>query len=147
MSRFSITVGGDSLVEMVANLGEAANAFGGPIPVAVVAETLTATAQALVAAPKPVRTRTRPEAAAVPVVAPATAPAAVEGVTKEAVVKKLVTLINANDALGRNGKQVCTDLCMKFGGKNASAADPSKYGQIVEAVDKALEALNEDPTA
>jgi hypothetical protein len=131
MSRFSVTISFDTAAEAAAFLQ------GSEAP----------PAEAPAAAPKATRTRAKPEAIAAPVAAPAAAPAAVEGVTKEAVVKKLVTLINANDALGRNGKQVCTDLCTKFGGRNASAIDPSKYGQVVEAVDAALEALNEDPTA
>jgi hypothetical protein len=140
MPPFSITISGDSLNALAENFGAAAKLFG--------QDATGAPAAAPAAAPKVARTRAKPaEDAPAPVAAPAAAPAAAEGVTKEAVVKKLVTLINANEALGRNGKQVCTDLCTKFGGKNASAIDPSKYGQVVEAVDTALEALNEDPTA
>jgi hypothetical protein len=66
---------------------------------------------------------------------------------KKATIAKLVLLINANDAMGRNGKQVCTDLCSTFGGRNVSAISPDKYPDVIKAVDAAIDALNSDPAA
>jgi hypothetical protein len=143
MPPVSITFSGDTIEAALAAAASALNV------------TLLAPAAATAEVPAeaaPARTRGRPrkeaaETAPAPAAAPAPAPAAAGGVEKKDAIQKLVTLINANDALGRNGKQVCTDLCNKFGGKNISQIDPSKYGAVVAAVDEALEALNSDPTA
>lgn len=117
-----------------------------------------APAEAPAAAPKAARQRKAPEAAPAPVAAPAAAPAAPAASAppaadlKKDAIAKLVTLINANDALGRDGKKVCTDLCLKFGGRNISQIAPDKYPAVIKEVEAALVALNEesandDPTA
>ena len=101
------------------------------------------------------RTRGRPakvvaEEAPAPVaapVAPPAAPAVDTGQLKAAAIAALVKLINANDALGRNGKQVCMDLCLKFGGKNVSTISPEKYPAVIAAANKALDDLNSNPAA
>ena len=146
MSKYTVTISGDSLMECLVAASQLAaeGAFAdGPAP--------AAPSTAPVA-----RTRGRPpKAAAETVAAPNEAPVAAHPVRtavsdadlKKTVIQKLVMIINANDALGRNGKQVCTDLCTQFGGKNVSAIAPEKYPQIIAAVDQALAALNEDPTA
>lgn len=142
MSNISITI---------SNLTEAAAAAvlarlqGTPVDVPAGASAAPAAAPA--AAPK-ARTRAKPaeESAPAPAAAPAVqAPPADD--LKKVAIQKLVTLINANDALGRNGKQVCTDLCNTFGGRNISAISADKYPAVIAAVDKALASLNEDPTA
>lgn len=144
MPPVSVTLTFDTREEAVAFL------IGNPVAAAAV------TPADAPAAPKAApRTRKGPEAAPAPVAAPVAAPAptaAAAAVPDEAGLKKtaiaaLVKLINANDALGRNGKQVCTDLCLKFGGANVSKIDPSKYSTLIAEVEKELEALNSDPTA
>ena len=147
MSRFSIMIGADSLTELRAQLDETVKAFGAGI----IPATVTGTPAAATAAPKPAaRQRKAAEEAPAPVAAPAAAPAAPvadDASLKKVAIAKLVTLINANDALGRNGKQVCADLCNTFGGKNVSAISADKYPALIKAVDAALTALNEDPAA
>lgn len=111
--------------------------------------------EAAPAAPKAAsRSRRAPEVQTAPVAAPVAAPAAEapaktppQDDLKKVAIARLVTLINANDALGRNGKQVCTDLCLKFGGSNISKIDAAKYPAVIAEVEKALEALNSDPAA
>lgn len=140
--------------------------FAGPVEAAAFLQTFGTGTQADVAeAPAPVvakpaaapRTRKAAEPAAAPVAAPAAAPkpapapapapvAAPADDMKKQAIATLVKLINANDALGRNGKQVCTDLCLKFGGANISKIDPSKYPAVIEAVEEALANLETDPT-
>lgn len=133
--------------------------FAGPAEAAAFLATFGTGSEAAPAAPKAPaapRTRKAPEAApaapAAPVAAPKpaaapAAPAVDPDALKKTAIGKLVTLINANDALGRNGKQLCTDLCLKFGGANISKISPDKYPAVIEAVEEALEALNSDPTA
>jgi hypothetical protein len=146
MPPVSITFSGDTLAEALA---AAALACGAQVAA-------EAAAPAAPKAPVAPRTRKAPEAAPAPAAAPAAAPkpaapAAAPAADGEAVKKQaiatLVKLINANDALGRNGKQVCTDLCLTFGGANVSKIDPAKYGDLIKATEKALEDLNSDPTA
>lgn len=106
--------------------------------------------EAPVAAPKAPRTRAAPAAAPAPVAAPVAAPAPAAAPAKDLkkqAIAAVVKLINANDALGRNGKQVCTDLCNSFGGANISKIDPAKYQEVIAAAEEALEALNSDPAA
>ena len=143
MSRFSIMVGGDSLAEVTANIHELVNALG-------FRSSIEASAVAPVA-----RTRGRPakvvaEEAPAPVaapVAPPAAPAADPDKLKAAAIAALVKLINANDALGRDGKQVCTDLCTSHGGKNVSAINPANYPALIDSANKALDDLNSNPAA
>ncbi len=144
MPPVSITFSGDTLA---AALAAAALACGAR-------DSTGAVADEAASAPKPApRTRKAPEAAPAPASAPAAAqapvaaPAADGEALKKQAIAKLVTLINANDALGRNGRQVCTDLCNTFGGKNISAIPPTKYQAVIAAVDKALAALESDPAA
>lgn len=145
MPPVSITFSGDTLSAALA-------AARAAVSVDQVPQT-EAPAAAPAAAPK-ARTRARPpegepSAAPAPAAAPAAAAAPVADTAnlKKIAISKLVTLINANDALGRNGKQVCTDLCNKFGGRNISAISADKYPAVIAEVDKALAALSEDPTA
>lgn len=142
MPPVSITFSGDTLAEALA---AAALACGAPaVPAADAAPTAPKPAARKRAAPEAI-----PTAPAAPVAAPKTpeAPAAAAPDLKKVAIGKLVTLINANDALGRNGKQVCTDLCKTFGGANISQIDPSKYPAVIAKVEQELEALNSDPTA
>lgn len=87
------------------------------------------------------------EPAAAPAAAPKAAPAAAAGPTKDAVVAALVKVINASDALGKDGKRICTDLCQKFGGKNASTVPEASYADLIKACQDTIDSYNEDPTA
>ena len=147
---YSITISGATLNELRENVDRAAQRLLGRPST----EPEPASEQAPAAAPL-ARTRGRPakavaEEAPAPVaapVAPPAAPAVDNGQLKAAAIAALVKLINANDALGRNGKQVCLDLCMSFGGKNVSTISADKYPAVIDAANKALETLNENPAA
>ena len=149
MSKFSITLSGDSINELAESLTLAASRL-----FSVGLDSTDAPNPAPAAAPA-ARTRGRPakvvaEEAPAPVAAPVASPAAPavdNGPLKAAAIAALVKLINANDALGRNGKQVCLDLCMSFGGKNVSTISADKYPAVIDAANKALETLNENPAA
>ena len=143
MPPFSITVTGETPNELRENLRRAVAMTDGATQAEPIAESPA----------QPRRSRAKPEAAPAPAAAPAAAPAPaapvatdVEALKKQAIAT-LVKLINANDALGRNGKQVCTDLCLKFGGANISKIAADKYPDVIAEVEKELEALNSDPTA
>ena len=146
---YSITVSADSINELAENLTLTARRLFN-VGLASTDEPNPSPAAAPVA-----RTRGRPakvvaEEAPTPVAAPVAPPAAPAADTeqlKAAAIAALVKLINANDALGRNGKQVCMDLCLKFGGRNVSTISPEKYPAVIEAANKALDDLNSNPAA
>ena len=147
---YSITISGATLNELRENVDRAAQRLLGRPST----EPEPASEQAPAAAPL-ARTRGRPakvvaEEAPAPVAAPVASPAAPavdNGPLKAAAIAALVKLINANDALGRNGKQVCMDLCLKFGGRNVSTIGPEKYPEVIAAANKALDDLNSNPAA
>lgn len=139
MSNISITISNLGVTEAAELL---ARLQGSPVAVTEAPKAAPRTRKAPEAAPAPAAAPVAAPKAA----APAAAPAAGEALKKQAIAK-LVTLINANDALGRNGKQVCTDLCLTFGGANISKIAPEKYPDVIAAVETALEELNSDPTA
>lgn len=150
MAPYSITVSGDSLSELSERLTATAKRLAAD------AQDEPAAAAAAPAAPRAApRKRATPEASTAPVAAPVAAPAAPAPVAapadgdalKKVAIAALVKLINANDALGKDGKRVCTDLCLKFGGANVSKIDPAKYPALIKEVEEALEALSSDPTA
>lgn len=146
MPPFSLTLSADSLEQ----LGELAVHAGRRLQ-AQASEVAVAAEAAPEKAAKPARSRAAPAAAprvdTGPTALPAPAvPVATDGeALKKQAIATIVKLINANDALGHNGKQVCTDLCLSFGGANVSKIDPAKYPDLIKAAEKAIDSLNDNP--